>query len=689
MKKRIVTFLLILALLVSPAPAALAAELSFSDELVTYLKTGEGFVSTPYSDGTGWYIGYGCACNPADYPAGITEAQADALLRSNLVLFADSVNAFLRRYGITVTQSQFDAMLGMSYALGPGWLQAGNRLPDYLIRGIDGYTDHQIAEAFAAWCHVGGRVNTVALSRRIMEAKMFLYGDYAYSTAGWCWLLLNVNGGENEYSDVSVYPVGKPYETLPQPTRGGWYFAGWQTADGTILRADDLASASQSVTAVWSAVPPEASAEPSPEPVPEPTPTPVPGNTPFPDIPGDAWYTDYVLTLHAAGVIDGFEDGSFRPQESVTWGQALKLILLASGYAEQTPETKDAHWASGYLRYAEKKGFLAPGTVTDPDAPISRNALADLCAAALELTESVSPSPYADSQRPSVLKLYAAGIMEGSLDGDRLVFLGSNAITRAEICAVLVRVQDYVARTLILFAGYRIPIDYSLRFNSYDPACFTEQNGRIYYDDGETAVRYGIDVSAYQGKIDWAAVAADGIDFAMIRCGYRGYGQGTLNEDACFRQNMEGALAAGLDVGVYFFSQALTAAEAREEAAYTLKLIAGYPITFPVTFDWEIVNNTGSRTRNYARADVADFIDAFCSDIAAAGYRPLSYFNPSLAYLKLDLARVQRYDGWLAHYVPRSGYPYDYQMWQYGSNGTVAGISGRVDMDIAFTDFAA
>ena len=695
MKRKIFSLLLAAVLLLGLCPAAFAegTEMAFSDGLVDYIKQGEGFVSRPIYDGTGAYIGYGCLVNPADYPNGITEPEAEALLRQRMQSFADYVNSFCGRYGVTVTQGQFDAMCGMSYALGPAWLQKGNRLPDYLIDGVENYTDQQIASAFAAWCHVGSSVNTVALRRRIAEAKMFLDDDYSFTADGWSWLILDPDGGTNQYSDVAVYRSGEAYGVLPEAAKSGCVFAGWQRPDGSILSPEDAVSENLSVKALWSTAIAE---EPELPPAEEPTEEPpaeeppaeeLPGSV-FPDVPDGEWYAPYVSALVAAGVVNGYEDGTFRPRESVTWGQALKLILLASGYPEQEPV--GSHWASGYLRFAELNGFLPKGSVSDLNKPVRRDEIAELCAAALALTETVSPSPYADSGSAGALKLYAAGIMEGSFDenGQRL-FKGGDTIIRAEICAVLVRVTDYVARTLILFAGRRIPIDSSLARNGYDPACFSVKNGRTYYDDGVTAVRYGVDVSQYQGSVDWAAAAADGIDFVMIRCGYRGYSKGALNEDPFFRENIAGALANGLDVGVYFFSQATSVREALEEADYCLSLIEGCDVRFPVVFDWEPITNAGSRTKSYAGLDVTAFAAAFCDAVAAKGYTPMCYFNPTLAYFTLDLAKIQQYGNWLAHYKPVSDYPYDYQMWQYGSEGTVAGIKGRCDLDIAFTDFAA
>ena len=721
MKKNLFCLLLAAVLLASCCPAAQAAytNMAYSDELVEFIKAGEGFMPMVYSDGTGWYIGYGCAVNPAEYPNGITEEGAETLLRSKMEQYAVYVDRFLRMYNIGVTQGQYDAMMAMSYAFGPNWLNPANRLPSYLIGGIENYTDQEIACAFAAWCHVGGKPNTVALQRRIMEAKMFLYGDYTFiqygQPAGWNWLILDANGGENDFSDVAVYKTGEAYGTLPGATRYGWYFAGWEKADGSLLQPTDLVSGNLDLKARWSTTPVTAPAEetppaqeeapaeetPPPQETPAPTEPPVPAELPpsvFPDVPVTEWYASYVAALAGAGVVNGYEDGTFRPQNNVSWGEALKLVLLSSGFSEQDPEKAEEggptpHWASGYLAFAEKKQYLAQGAVTALNEPISRDALADLCAAALELSALPAENPYSDSARTSVLQLYAAGIMEGSFDeSGKRVFKGDQNLTRAEICAVLTRVRSYVDKTWILYAGYRIPINYDLRFNPYDASSFYTENGRTKYSDGVRQVRYGIDVSSYQGSIDWAKVAADGIDFAIIRCGYRGYSTGTLGEDTYFESNIRGALENGIEVGVYFFSQALNVGEALEELEYTLELIKDWKVTLPVVYDWEQMTLSNSRTKSPDWAAVTECIVAFCEGAAAAGYTPMTYYNPSMAYLRLDLSRLQKYPTWLAHYVDVTNFRYDFQMWQYGSSGTVDGIFDKhgnranVDMDILFTE---
>ena len=151
MKKRLISLALAALLLLTLTPLGVLADgdMACSDALVDYLKKGEGYRAMPYSDGAGnWLIGYGCVCDPAQYPNGITEPEAEALLRQKLGQFSDAVNAFLRRYGVSVTQGQFDALCALSYNLGSGWLRAGNRLPDMLIAGLTHYSRREIAAPY-------------------------------------------------------------------------------------------------------------------------------------------------------------------------------------------------------------------------------------------------------------------------------------------------------------------------------------------------------------------------------------------------------------------------------------------------------------------------------------------------------------------------------------------------------------
>lgn len=184
-------------------------------------------------------------------------------------------------------------------------------------------------------------------------------------------------------------------------------------------------------------------------------------------------------------------------------------------------------------------------------------------------------------------------------------------------------------------------------------------------------------------------MAAAGVDFALIRAGYRGYTVGNIVIDPYFTYNVEQATAAGIDVGIYFFSQAVNQQEAVEEALQTLDWIKDYNITYPVVFDWEYVNDSSSRTYNMSNQQIIDCTKAFCEVVKAAGYQPMTYGNPNMVSKGYDLSQLLDYPFWLAHYTYNwtpTTFQYFYDMWQYSSSGSVDGITGRVDLNICLTD---
>ncbi|MBE6948412.1 MAG: lysozyme [Ruminococcaceae bacterium] len=235
--------------------------------------------------------------------------------------------------------------------------------------------------------------------------------------------------------------------------------------------------------------------------------------------------------------------------------------------------------------------------------------------------------------------------------------------------------------------GNYVPDYETVEENEYDPALFYAENDRVYYDS--PSAQYGIDVSSHQEDIDWEAVAADGIDYAILRAAYRGYGQGTLGEDSYFRQNAEGALAAGLDIGAYVFSQAITVEEAIEEAEYILSVVADYDLEYPIVFDWEPIPYDTARTDNITNQQLTEFADAFCTRIEEAGYKAAVYFNVSQGYMEYDLECISQYEVWLADYDELSDFYYDFDMWQYSCEGQVNGVTGPCDMNISFKNYAA
>ena len=190
----------------------------------------------------------------------------------------------------------------------------------------------------------------------------------------------------------------------------------------------------------------------------------------------------------------------------------------------------------------------------------------------------------------------------------------------------------------------------------------------------------GIDVSKFQGNIDWNAVKADGITFAIIRCGYRGYGTGALVEDSTYRQNIQGAINAGLKVGVYFYSQAINESEAVEEASMVLSLVSGYSLPLGVYYDTESV--AGGRANAISATERTACAVAFCETIRNAGYKAGVYSYASWFYNALNFANISKYNTWIAQYRDTLSFNYKYNIWQYTSTGRVNGISTNVDMNI-------
>ncbi len=224
---------------------------------------------------------------------------------------------------------------------------------------------------------------------------------------------------------------------------------------------------------------------------------------------------------------------------------------------------------------------------------------------------------------------------------------------------------------------------------NYDNLVF-ENNRYQYYENGVPVSKTGIDVSYHQENIDWEAVAADGIEFAILRVGYRGYESGQLNLDERFENYIEGAQAAGIDAGVYFYSQAVSVEEAIEEAEFVLKSIDDYRITYPVIFDWELPEDENARTRDMHPDTLTECAAAFCDTVADAGYIPMVYAGKRQALLKMDMSRLAGYDFWYPQYKDGFDIPefnYDFQIWQYASDGKVNGINGGVDMNICFVDY--
>lgn len=223
-------------------------------------------------------------------------------------------------------------------------------------------------------------------------------------------------------------------------------------------------------------------------------------------------------------------------------------------------------------------------------------------------------------------------------------------------------------------------------FTEEDFSC--DENGvPSFIGEGYASFR-GIDVSEYQGDIDWEQVKQSGIDFVILRAGLRGYGiRGKLITDSRFTDNLAGAKAAGLKVGAYFFSQAISGSEAIEEAKLALSLIDGEALDLPIYYDWEFVESNDARTNDMNGPAITDCALAFCETVENAGYEAGIYSNVNLSYYYLDLGRLSDYAFWCA--AP-GDLPYSYYhsgMWQYSFRGSVPGIETECDMDMMFVKY--
>lgn len=235
--------------------------------------------------------------------------------------------------------------------------------------------------------------------------------------------------------------------------------------------------------------------------------------------------------------------------------------------------------------------------------------------------------------------------------------------------------------------GYHfVPINESLGLHDINSTqLFTDGAGNYtYVEDSVVTSTRGIDVSQHQGVIDWQQVADSGIDFVILRVGFRGYGSGALVEDEQFVNNIQGATEAGLDVGVYFFTQAINAEEAVEEAQFVLDAIAPYNITGPVAIDVEKPDDNSARGNALSAVDRTGYVKLFCQAIEKEGYTPMIYGNTYSMFAMLDISQLTNYPKWYAFYNNYLYYPYELDIWQYSAGAEVPGIKGDVDINIWF-----
>ncbi len=421
-----------------------AEGMKLSEEGIDFIKIHEGF--TPYAtwDFSQYSIGYGTGCNPDDYPDGITEEEADLLLRSVLPTYETPINDYMRRMGLTFNQHEFDSLVIFTYGCGPGWL-SGCRLESWLRnRG----SELDLVDAFVAWCHANGDVLPGLVRRRILEAQIFLYGDYVGDSSpqymGVCFytnggtLLRNNHGTIEEVTrghDIFVYPIGEAYGAFPEVRNGACKLSGWYTEDGTQVTESDIAN--QSLThyldlyAHW--------------------------ELPFTDVSPNAWYYNYVQETYARNLFAGLSDTEFGPEGVMTRAMLVSVLYRLDGRAsvknKTTPFTdvEEGSWYARSVAWAYETGVVSgmSPTTFGPEEPVSREQLAAILYRyakykGYDVTGAADLSRFADADETHTFGIQPlrwavdAKIVSGSkADGKRYLNPRGSA-TRAQVATMVI-----------------------------------------------------------------------------------------------------------------------------------------------------------------------------------------------------------------------------------------------------------
>lgn len=227
--------------------------------------------------------------------------------------------------------------------------------------------------------------------------------------------------------------------------------------------------------------------------------------------------------------------------------------------------------------------------------------------------------------------------------------------------------------------------------NTYDFTKLEDKAGlKRYVENGKKISYVGVDISKQSGSVNFTGLKAAGVDYVMIRLGSRGYSTGQISLDENFKENIEGAVAEGLDVGIYFYSQAINQDEAIQEANFVVQNLDPYrgSIKYPIAFDMEFVANDEARIDGLSREDRTSIATSFLEGVKAAGYIPMFYGDKEWLIKEIDLAKLQDYDVWLSQDTDIPDYPYQYAMWQYTSTGVVNGIKGDANLNICFIGYS-
>lgn len=498
-------------------------------------------------------------------------------------------------------------------------------------------------------------------------------------------------------------------------------------------------------------------------------------------------------------IIQGYDDGTFRPDNSITRGAFAGILDRFMHFVEIAPadtfsDTSGSFWEDEILKLNAAGVYLGNNGKALAGSSITRQQAVTMIARAFKIGAEVTDLPYTDANqiaeyaRPAVAEMTIRGYLNDSVGGD---FRPNDPITRAEIVnifgnmiqtlvqtpepvsgtvygnamisskdgaaltdmvimgnlmiapgvtgeitlqnvAVEGKIQNFsdvepvviktpvkeenkdkpeekeepailpedvyipgeITRKTLTYDGKEIPIYKGVEKSRLYEGDFYWEDDRLEYIGSDFKTRFGIDVSAYQNRasvdgIDWEAVREDGVEFAMVRIGLRGTSTGAIVADQYYAENIEGAMSAGIETGVYFFAQAITVEEAIEEAEFVLELLKDHEIDGPVAYDWEM-HDSSYRVYGTSPEMATACAVAFCQRIEEAGYEAMIYAGQYVSYIKYDQGAIEPYLSWYPEYKSANSeklYPtFYYQMnyWQYSSSCTVDGIGGRVDANLQF-----
>ena len=453
----------------------------------------------------------------------------------------------------------------------------------------------------------------------------------------------------------------------------------------------------------------------------------------FSDLAGNYW-EDAILKLHASGVYLG-NNGAALAGDTITRQQAVAMIGRAFDITGETTTVHylDAERVSGYaLPYLAE--MSARGYITDssdgyfrPTDAITRAEIVTILDNMIEALVQTNVT-YSRDVEGTVMVNSAEGaaLRDMTIAGDLIVAPGVSGPVTLENVTVQGAVRNFSGAEILdltnrpqkpetiqpsdvytpsettgeylTYSNQQIPVYAGVERNRFAQGEFEwdpDHPGRLIYTGRDYRTRFGIDVSAYQNRasanntIDWEAAKADGVEFAMVRIGLRGYGSGSIMEDAFYAQNIDGAMAAGIETGVYFFAQAITVEEAIEEADFVINLLKNHEIDGPVAYDWEM-HDSSYRVYGTSPEMATACAIAFCQRIEEAGYDAMVYAGQYVSYIKYDQGALEPYLSWYPEYKSASSellYPtlyYQMDYWQYSSSCTVAGIGGNVDVNLQF-----